>query len=34
MRKSRFSRFVGVLLALLAVSALTLLQVDYANAAV
>lgn len=34
MRKSRFSRFIGVLLALLAVSAMTLLQVDYANAAV
>jgi hypothetical protein len=34
MRKSRFSRFIGVLLALLAVGAMTLLQVDYANAAV
>lgn len=34
MSKSRFSRFIGVLLALVAVSAMTLLQVDYANAAV
>jgi hypothetical protein len=34
MRKLRVSRFIGVLLALLAVSAMTLLQVDDANAAV
>jgi hypothetical protein len=34
MRKLFVSRFIGVLLALLAVSAMTSLQVDYANAAV